>query len=210
MGTTVEQPWRLSFPHARRIAKALGFSAVDRPSEVLRGISNSIAVYRHVAEFDQQSPPPAEIRDRIAKLGENAQALVAELEALRPYMEGMGSATLRRPSPLAVSKLRQELSELAAVSLSARQVRILPGRPKDRALRFLIVELADFYFRETGNIHWRDDTASYEGEFFGLVKACLDAAGFTYQSDQALGQATKRALKGWRPDGVQSAGRHRQ
>ena len=59
MGRPKDQGLHLKFAAARSIARALGLKAVDRPSLVLREVRDTIAIYRHIAEFDRASPSAA-------------------------------------------------------------------------------------------------------------------------------------------------------
>ena len=195
--------FRLNAAAAESIARLLQLEPSDRPRKVLSEVSINIAVYRRIAEFDQATVTAAKARDRVVKLGHDAKALLAELEALAPYIEVLPHTENTGQAYIPTDSFKDQLAELALVALSAQQVRLRPGRRKDRALNFLVPHLGDLYWHYTGRIpsaNWRDDLGVYGGDFLELVKGCMDASGLPHnkRSNQALGKAINRALAGWK------------
>lgn len=202
----VEGP-RLRFRVARQVAKLLGpkpdrpnqgLQASDRPNLVLREIDGAISVYVRLATFDGKSHDATAIRKRILKVGRSAALIAKEIALLRPYLELLPGTRQSGSAYVPTAQFVDELALLARVAATATEVKAARGAPKHRALRDLIVTLADIYRDWTDEepaTSWRDGAGEYDGNFVALLKLCTDASGLRPKlSTAALGSAFLRVL----------------
>jgi hypothetical protein len=157
---------------------------VDRDC-VLADIESATQIYWAALEAEQQRQKPAEIARELSRVAKCATALRAAIRSLgKDADEELNYRMLNRHVPrttyLSLNDLESRLGGLVLAANSFKP----SGRPKERAMRDFVFDLAEIHERATGvwlklrNSPYRTD-AENRITFF---ECCLQAAGAGYPS----------------------------
>ena len=181
------------------------------------GAPLTASIYLLVHDADAAQPTPAQVRDRLAALEKPTVELLKTVEKTRPAFDfiaaeicpdGRVDCLIQQIAWL--DRLESDLRRLQSVARSAvttengTKKKARTGHPKENcALAFFAQALGDIYHECTSrkpSVTWHEYRQQYEGDFFALVEACLEPLGPDHtKSNNALGKAIQRALKGWKP-----------